>query len=204
MRLRILGAAALAALLALPAFAQAPEGVPQRVRGTVERLDGQTLIVKSRDGQDLTIALAPNYAVSAVVKRSLADIHVGTFIASVSVKGTDGKLHAVGVSILPDASRGKVPELQTPWDLEPGSVMTNAVVTGTVSADQGGDVKMTYKGNETEIVMTPDVPIVTTVPGDSSLLKPGAAVFIIALKKPDGSLSAARLIAEKDGVKLPL
>jgi hypothetical protein len=33
------------------------------------------------------------------------------------------------------------------------------------------------------------------------LLKPGAAVFIVALKKADGSLPAAFVTAEKDGIK---
>jgi hypothetical protein len=30
-----------------------------------------------------------------------------------------------------------------------------------------------------------------------SLLRPGAAVFVIAVKKPDGTVTAARLYAEK-------
>jgi len=36
------------------------------------------------------------------------------------------------------------------------------------------------------------------------LLKPGAAVLTIASKKPDGSLVANRVTAEKDGVKPPM
>jgi len=78
MTAKLLFAGALIALLALPAAAQnPPEGTPTRIRGTVEKLDGQTLTVKSREGQQLTIALAPNFTVSAVVKKSLADIKAG-------------------------------------------------------------------------------------------------------------------------------
>jgi hypothetical protein len=192
------------AAVALPAFAQAPQGTPTRIRGTVERLDGQTLVVKSRDGADVSIALAPNYTVSAVVKRGIADIKPGDFIASTSVKGADGMLHAIEVHIFPDAMRGQVPELQAPWDLVPGSVMTNAVVTGMVKGASGEIYKMTYKGNETEVVIPPDIPIVTYAPGDPGLLKPGAAVFVFALKQPDNTLTAARITAEKDGVKPPM
>ncbi|HXP31723.1 MAG TPA: hypothetical protein VN832_11570 [Stellaceae bacterium] len=194
----------LLAALALPAFAQAPQGTPTRIRGTVERLDGQALVVKSRDGADVSIALAPNYSVSGVAKRGIADIKPGAFIASTSVKGADGKLRALEVHIFPDAMRGQVPELQAPWDLVPDSVMTNAVVTGIVTGEQGELVKMTYKGNETEVVVPADIPIVTYVPGDPGLLKPGAAVFIFALKQPDNTLTAARITAEKDGVKPPM
>jgi hypothetical protein len=39
---------------------------------------------------------------------------------------------------------------------------------------------------------------------DRALLKPGASVVTIAAKKPDGSLAADRVTAEKDGVKPPM
>ena len=43
MTTKLLLAGALSALLALPAAAQnAPEGTPTRIRGAVEKLDGQT------------------------------------------------------------------------------------------------------------------------------------------------------------------
>jgi hypothetical protein len=50
----------------------------------------------------------------------------------------------------------------------------------------------------------PGTPIVAFVPGDAGLLKPGAAIFAIALKQPDGTLSAVRVTAEKNGVKPPM
>ena len=60
------------------------------------------------------------------------------------------------------------------------------------------------KGGESEIIVAPDKPIVTFGPGDANLLKPGAAIITTALKKADGSLSASRVTAEKDGVKPPM
>ena len=204
MMTKSLFAGALIALLAIPAAAQnPPEGTPTRIRGTVEKLDGQTLTVKSREGQQLTIALAPNFTVAAVVKKSLVDIKTGDFVGAASTKGTDGKLHALEVLIFPEALRG-TGEGERAWDLTPDSLMTNATVAGIASAAQGQALKVTYKGGESEIIVAPNTPVVTFAPGDASLLKPGAAVFIGALKKPDGSLSAARVNAEKDGVKPPM
>ena len=204
MTTKLLLTGALIALLGLPALAQnAPEGTPTRIRGTVEKLDGQNLTVKSREGPQLTIALAPNFTVSAVVKKSLADIKTGDFVGAASTKGTDGKLHALEVLIFPEALRG-TGEGERAWDLTPDSMMTNATVAGVASAAQGQALKVTYKGGESEIIVAPNTPVVTFAPGDTSLLKPGAAVFIGALKKPDGSLSAARVNAEKDGVKPPM
>src|ERR1700746_1256984 len=204
MMTKSLFAGALIALLAVPAGAQnPPEGTPTRIRGTVEKLDGQTLTVKSREGQQLTIALAPNFTVAAVVKKSLDDIKAGDFVGAASTKGTDGKLHALEVLIFPEALRG-TGEGERAWDLTPDSLMTNATVAGIASAAQGPALKVTYKGGESEIVVAHSTPVVTFAPGDASLLKPGAAVFIGAIKKPDGSLSAARVNAEKDGVKPPM
>jgi hypothetical protein len=34
--------------------------------------------------------------------------------------------------------------------------------------------------------------------------EPGAAVFVIALKNLDGSLTSSRIYAEKDGIKPPM
>lgn len=201
---RLAIAVALIALSVGPALAQAPpDGTPTRIRGTVEKLDGQNLTVKSREGPSLTIALAPNFTVAGIVKKSLADIKTGDFVGAASLKGTDGKLRALEVLIFPEAMRG-TGEGERPWDLLPDSLMTNAAVSGVATAPGGQVLKLSYKGGEAEVLVTPAVPVVSFGPGDASLLKPGAAVFIGALKKPDGSLTAARVNAEKDGVKPPM
>ena len=204
MRTKSLFAGALIALLALSAAAQnPPQGTPTRIRGTVEKLDGQALTVKSREGQELTITLAPNVTVAYLVKKSLGDIKAGDFVATTSSKGTDGKNHSVELRIFPEAMRG-LGEGQYAWDLMPESLMTNATVAGITGAPQGQTLKVTYKGSESEIVVGPDTPIFGYGAGDTSLLKPGAAIFIVALKNPEGSLSASRVTAEKDGVKPPM
>jgi hypothetical protein len=201
---KYLFAVAFFVLLTPPAIAQnAPEGTRTFVRGTVEKLDGQTLAVKSREGPELIIALAPNFTVSGIAKRSLADIKEGDYVASTSVKGADGKLRAIEVHIFPEAMRG-TGEGQFPWDLVPDGIMTNATVAGISAAPQGQIIKVTYKGSESEIIIPSDIPIVTYVPGDASLLKPGASIFTVALTKPDGTLTSTRVTAEKDGVKPPM
>ena len=197
-------AAAFVGLFVAPALAQAPPaGTPTRVRGTVDKLDGENLTVKSRDGQVLTIALAPNVIVSTLVKKTMADVKTGDFLASTGIKGTDGKIHAIEVRIFPESLRG-VGEGQYPWDLKPDSIMTNATAGTITQSPQGNVVKVTYKGTESEYVIDPTTPIYATAAGDTSLLKPGAAVFVIALKQADGKLTSARLYAEKDGIKPPM
>jgi len=73
--LRVLGMAGL--LLSLPlAIAQEP---PVRVRGTIERVDGDVYIVKAaRGGAELKVRLAENVMVVALIKASLTDIKQGS------------------------------------------------------------------------------------------------------------------------------
>jgi len=82
--------------------------------------------------------------------------------------------------------------------------MTNATV-GTVShSPEGGVIHVKYKEGESEFTVGSEVPVLAYVAGDRSLLKPGAAVFTIAEKKPDGTLMTGRVTAEKNGVKPPM
>ena len=86
MRSSLMGA--FGALAILPALAQTPEATPTRIRGTVEKLDGPTLLVKTRHGAGECLStLTPNFTVTGVEKRSLSDIKTGDYIASTSESG---------------------------------------------------------------------------------------------------------------------
>jgi hypothetical protein len=133
----------------------------------------------------------------------MADIKTGDYLASTGIKGSDGKIHAIEVRIFPEALRG-AGEGQYPWDLKPDSVMTNATAGTITKAGDGNVVSVTYKGTTSDYVIDADTPIFTYAQGDVSLLVPGAAVFIVAPKKDDGTITAARVTVEKDGVKPPM
>lgn len=203
MRWTSLSTLILIAALSMPAFAQAaPAGTPLRIRGTVAKLDGHALTVKERNGETATIALARNVAVVTLVKKSLSDIKPGDFVASTGIKDKDGKIHAIEARIFPKATPAS--GRQFAWDLSPDSVMTNATVGTVTQAPEGEVLHVTFKGGQSEYSIGPGVPVLATAPGDMSLLKPGSAVFVIALKHPDGSLTSSRLYAEKDGIKPPM
>jgi hypothetical protein len=195
----------LAALAPGAANAQtSPATTPVRIAGTVDKLDGNDLTVTGKDGQAMTVILTADAAVYGMEKRTVADIKPGDFLASGGVKGTDGKIHAVEVRIFPESLRG-VGEGQRPWAVKPDGVMTNATVAGTVSqSPEGGVIHVKYKDGESEYTIGPDVPVLAYVAADRGLLKPGAAVFLVAQKKPDGTMSAGRVTAEKNGVKPPM
>ena len=175
-----------------------------RVRGTIERVEGQTLLVKSRDGAELKVVLADNALVVGIVKTSLSDIKPGSFVGVTGLPQADGSQKAVEVHIFPEAMRG-TGEGHRPWDLRPQSTMTNANVEQTVAGVDGQTLTVKYKGGEKKIIVPPDTPIVTYVPGDKSELKPGVKIFIAgAEKKPDGTLQAPRVNFGKDGLTPPM
>jgi hypothetical protein len=201
---RVLGAAALALVVAAStSFAQQPQTV--RVRGTVEAADGPMLTVKGRDGQTTyKVKMADNVSVRGIVKASLSDIKDNSFIGVTGMPQADGSQKAVEIHIFPEPMRG-TGEGHRPWDLQPGSTMTNAAVTQMVKHVDGDVITLKYKDGEKKIVVTPQTVIVTYVPGDKGELKPGAKIFIAgAAKKEDGTLEAASISVGRDGITPPM
>ena len=172
---------------------------PLRLRGTITSLDGDVLSVKTRDGKDVKVNLAPNYGVAAAKAVTLADFGSGAYVGSTAKKNASGHLIASEVHRLPpQAAAG-----HTPWDSAPGDTMTNANVAKVVKASGGNELTLEYKGGSQTILVPDGTPIVDFVPGDKSLLVPGATVFIGALVAADGKISAGRVAVSKDGVKPP-
>ena len=189
-------------VLAGAAFAQAP-APSQRVRGTVEKLDGDVATVKTTEGQSVTLKLAPNYAVTAVVKATLADIKPNSFIGAGAKPQADGTLKAIQVMIFPEAQRG-TGEGHRDWSAMPQTTMTNATVAESVSAVSGPVLTLKYKDGEKKLIIGSDANIITTVPADKADLKVGAELVTTATKGPDGSLTTARVTVGKNGVAPPL
>jgi len=174
-----------------------------RVRGTIERLDGSTYVVKARDGAELKVALADNPQIAGVVKASLSDIKQGSFVGVTAMPQADGSQRALEVHIFPEAMRG-TGEGHYPWDLRPQSTMTNANVEQAVTGVDGQTLTLKYKDGEKKIFVPTGTPIVVYVQGAKSDLKPGAKVFIAAIKQPDGTLQGRAWRVGRDGVTPPM
>jgi hypothetical protein len=180
---------------------QSPD--PSRVRGTVEAVDGDLLAVKSRGGEDFKLHMSSNMLVVGITKISLADIKPGSFIGTTTVPGPDGGAKAIEVHVFPENMRG-TGEGSRPFDLHPNSTMTNATVAETVVSNEGHVLTIKYKGGEKTVVVSPETPVVTYVPGDRSELKPGAKVIAFIKKQPNGSFEADRVSVGRDGLTPPM
>lgn len=200
----ILRAIALCVLVAVCALAFAQGSPPVRIRGTIEKIDGNLLAVKTREGAMASIRLADNFTVAGVTAASLADLTPGKFIGTATLGEKDGKLVALEVLIFPENMRG-FNEGHYPWDLRPQSMMTNATVSGVLAGAKDRVLMLKYKDGEKNVYVPEGAPIVTFAPADKSALAPGAHIFIgAAQRRPDGSLSAARVNVGLGGLVPPM
>jgi hypothetical protein len=184
-------------------FALAQQTSPSRVRGTIESVDGETLMVKSRSGEDVKLTMTGDIRVVGIVKIALSDIKVGSFIGATTVPGPDGANNAVEVHVFPEDMRG-TGEGSRPYDLKPNSSMTNATVAESVVGNDGHTLLIKYKDGEKKVVVGPDTPVVTYVPADKPDLKPGAKVIAFMKKLPDGSFETNRVSVGRDGLTPPM
>lgn len=197
----VIGAAGAALMLSVTA---ASAQQPLRVRGTIEKVDGNNLLIKTREGTDVNVNLAANAQVTGVAKAMLSDVKQNSFIGITAMPQPDGTQKAIEVHIFPEARRG-AGEGYRPWDLVPNSTMTNANVEQLVTSVDGPLLTMKYKDGEKKIMVPNNAMIVQFVNGDKADLKPGAKVFIgAATKKPDGSLEANGINVGKDGITPPM
>ena len=172
-----------------------------RLRGTIEKADGNVLTLKSSEGADFKLTLTENAMVVAVVKASMADIKEGTFLGSAAMPQPDGSQKALEVHIFPEQMRG-AGEGHRPYAPIPESTMTNGAASGsTVAGIDGSTIVVRYKDGEKKIVVPPNVPIVRYEIGSNSELKTGARFTVLAAnKKPDGTLEANRINVGRDGI----
>jgi hypothetical protein len=194
--------------LALAAFlcaatAVAQNAPPTRIRGTIAALNGQTLSINTREGSKVDVLLNAPLTVRTVKKVDLADIKPGSYVGIATRTAANGELQALEVLVFPEAMRG-AGEGHYPWDLEPGSMMTNGTISGAVEATSGRELSLTFKGGSNKIVVPNGAPVVTFAPAEKADLKPNAPVFLIVPKNAEGKLAVSSVSVGKDGVAPPM
>jgi hypothetical protein len=206
-----------ASLLSFAASAQPAS--PEHVRGQIVSVDGNTLTVKSKTGKTVKLNLADDVKVAVAEKGDMSDVKDGAFIGTTAVPEKNGTLRAIEVHVFPDSMRG-TGEGHRPWDLRPGSTMTNATVSksdesaggksgstmtnATVSKVAGRKLSLKYKDGEKTVEVPANAKVVKLEPGDKSELKKGVHLFAIASKQSDGTLRAERLTVGKNGLVPPM
>jgi len=169
------------------------------VRGTVTAFDGKIVTVNSRDGGTVQIELPDNVAVAGTKAITLADIKPGMPLGVTTVKRADGEIVAIDVRPIPATAALGL----SPFDLQPGSTMTNALLEGQVQSTgaNGAELTLNYKTGMVKVSVPPGTPMSQAIPGSRSDIKPGETIFIAARVGQDGKLTAARVQVSTNGVK---
>jgi hypothetical protein len=186
-------------LLAAPVSAQEP---PARVRGVIESLEGETLVLATPNDGVVRLTLTDMTGINGLEKRTLADIGDNTFIGTTAVKDRNGRWQATEIHIFPEAMRG-AGEGHYAWDL-PDSSMTNGAATGVVAKGRGGTLNVRYAGGNVDVDVTRRTQIVALTMGNRALLVPGATVMALVVPADGGGATAVAVIAETNGVKPPM
>ncbi|MER8700301.1 metal ABC transporter permease [Mesorhizobium sp. M1227] len=225
---RFLGLA-LAATASL-ALATAAGAAALRIRGTVVSVSPSALTVHTASG-DVSASLQAKTAFVSVVPSDLSHVETGGYVG-VASKSVGNKLIALSVIVFPPALKGAseghadydvLPDTTLAGGARTASSMTNANVktiatpesapqvnssttNGSVATTTAnGNVKLltvTYNGGEQNILIPPTAPIVAFVPGDASIVTPGAAVFVNA-DQADGKTTAGLVAVGSHGLTPP-
>lgn len=175
-----------------------------RVRGQVVSLDGNALVVATREGPEARIALSDGWKVTGVARAAMSDIDAGDYVGIASMPMADGTAGALEVLIFPQAMAG-AGEGSYPWDLQPGSTMTNATVAEKVETVNGHKVSLAYGGGKTkEIVIPDDAAMVTFAPATPADLVAGATVFVPGHADASGAISTGMVVVGLNGVLPPM
>ena len=176
---------------------------PPRVRGVIQAVEGQTLIVTTQNEGTVRLTLTDMTGINGLEKRTMADIKDNTFVGATAVKDRKGRWQATEIHIFPESMRG-AGEGHYAWDL-PDSTMTNGAATGIVAKGRGGTLNVRHSGGGVEIDVTRRTDIVALTTGSRALLVPGAAIMALAAPPAaGGNATAVAIIAETNGVKPPM
>ncbi|BEV46429.1 hypothetical protein [Afipia carboxidovorans] len=202
LRLLLAGLVALSCIAIAPPVADA-QPAPVRVRGTIESINGDLLIVKGRDGRNVTMRMAASVSVAGVEKISLSDIKLGAYIGVTTVADAQGNQKATEVHLFPEALRGAGEGTQA-WDTAPGSSMTNGGLDKIVEGNDGHTLTVKYRSGEKQVTVGPETEVVRLVPGKRSDLQSGAKIVAAASRNADGVLETSRISVGLGGLMPPM
>lgn len=184
--------------LAVPAGAQTVN-----LRGAIASIEGGKAVVRSREGQDVRVALSDRTTVVGLEALKLSDIPTNAYVgvAALPQEGAkpDAPERAVSIHVFPETARGTGDGTRA-YDLAPNATMTNGALAETVVETSGNLLTIAYGGGRKQVLVTPATSLVRFVPGSLDEVKPGARVVIRGVSAADGTLEAQRVLVGRGGV----
>jgi hypothetical protein len=179
-------------LVASMAMAQAPLAL----RGTIENVGGQTLVVKEQDGKMSNARLADDVHVFTLKKASLANVKQGSVVGLTTRQQMDDSPKAVEIYIFPDqprhqpGARAKVISESEVLEYIDGSVLSVQDATLVIKREEG----------EKKITMLADVRVVMLVSATVADIKVGQYFFIPDSTPTSLSTLASTIVVGSDHI----
>ena len=206
-RIPLLAASVIAATVAALPLAAAAQSM--RLHGVIVYADAQSLVVKDRGGEVVSLARPAGLPVMEVLPIRLSQVKADSYVGAGASPQPDGSQRAVEVLVFPESMRGTGAGFH-PWDTVPNGTMTNATVatleSSGASAHGGQKMVLKYPGGEKTLVVPRGTPIVTFKPAgqdQAALVVPGAQVVVSAQVK-DGAPTATSVLVGRDGFRPPM
>ena len=181
---------------ALCAGVLADASAQTRIRGTVERVSGDTISVKSSAG-NVDVQLTDKTTITFAQPIALADVKPGDFLGVTSVR-RGGNLVAYDLRRFPKP----VNPGHRPFDGSKDQTMTNAAVEATVGSASGRELNLTYEGGSQKVMVSDTASVTTLVPGQRSQIVQGSYVSLLA-DEAGGKMTARSVEVRKDAPVLP-
>ncbi|AYD02459.1 hypothetical protein [Neorhizobium sp. NCHU2750] len=160
-----------------------------RMSGMVESVDGDNFNLKTTDGKEVMVMMAPSLSLMGIKKAGVSDIKPGDFIGVGSQPTANGINGAVQVVIFPASMKG-TGEGDRAWGVRPNGQMTNATVKEASQDANGPLLTLAYNGGERKVNIPADTTILAIASATKDDLKAGTAVTVQGTDAGGGMISA--------------
>ena len=193
----IVPGAAVLSIAASMAMAQAARSL----RGKIENVASQTLLVTARDGTMTNVMLADEVHVFKLKQASLADLKHGSVVGTTAIGQMSGPEKAVEIYIFPEEPRH---EPNVPAKVVGRENEVLSYTEGSVLDNENQVLTIKHTDGEKRIAMPANVRIVMLVPATVADIKPGQ-YFLVPNDKPTslGTL-ASTIIVGSNGVNFAM
>jgi hypothetical protein len=189
-----------------PADSSAPSSTAAKpgttgVRGTVSTVSDNQIVVTTTAGA-IKVAVAAPLEVYSRGPAVISEVTANSFVGVTSVAQPDGSQNATEIHIFPEALRGtnegtflmqQQPGAASPSTMTNGTVQAPRMTNGTASAITAGKLVVDYRAG-TQTITVPSGITVTKISLTETKLAPGSRVVVLATKRPDGTLTASRVL----------
>jgi hypothetical protein len=184
----IVPSAAVLSIVASMAMAQ----VPQSLRGKIESVASQTLVVKARDGTMTNVKLPDDVHVFTLKQASLADLKRGGLVGTTAIAQMSGPQKAVEIYIFPDEANHE-PNVPTKVIGRERKILS--YTEGSVLDNKDQVLTIKYTDGEKTMAMPANVRIVMLVPATVADIKAGQ-YFLVPNGKPSslGTLASTIIV----------